>query len=105
MDLASYFVDDDNDVMTMSAASYSFNAGKSISIPAGIFTKPSQFVINASPSFPSQVGVYTITVTVTDTALPFTTSFIYELINRPPRFVATLPDQSVPLNSIGSYDL
>jgi hypothetical protein len=40
INLASYFVDDQGDPMTMTAT-YSYNGGASISIPGGIFAKPS----------------------------------------------------------------
>jgi hypothetical protein len=51
------------------------------------------------------VGTYNITVTVSDTALSFATSFLLTVPNNPPRFNNTLSDQKLPVNSLGSYDL
>jgi hypothetical protein len=104
IDLSTYFVDDDGDTITMTAT-YSFNGGAATAIPGGIFSVPSPFVVNANPTSPTQVGTYTISVTVSDSALSITNTFIVTVANTPPRFTSTMPDRVVNLNGVGTYDL
>jgi hypothetical protein len=74
MDLSSYFIDDDGDQMTLSAT-YSFNGGAPTPITGGIFTKPGQFIIRANPTGTSNVGTYTISLTISDSAMSVKTSY------------------------------
>jgi hypothetical protein len=74
MDLSTYFIDDDGDPMTLTAT-YSLNGGAATAIPGGIFTKPSEFMIEANPTSPSHVGAYTISLTVSDSAKSVTISY------------------------------
>jgi hypothetical protein len=46
-----------------------------------------------------------MSITVTDSVLSVTTSFLITVVNLPPRFTSTMPDRLIPLNSIGTYDL
>jgi hypothetical protein len=62
-------------------------------------------MIEANPKGPKHVGTYNITVTVSDSALSVSTSFVVTVPNSPPRFNKTLSDKTLPINSLGSYDL
>jgi hypothetical protein len=62
--LAAYFIDSENDPMTMTA-SYTFNGGP-LGIPGGIFTIPSDFNIYVASTGLADVGSYSISVTVSD---------------------------------------
>ena len=66
--LASYFTDDDGDLITMTAT-YSFNRGAAVAIPSRIFTVPSPFTIDVKSTSIRDTGTYIITLTVKD-ALP-----------------------------------
>jgi hypothetical protein len=90
--------------MTLTAT-YSLNGGAATAIPGGIFTKPSQFIIEANPTSPANVGTYTISLTVSDTSLTVTSSFVVTVANTPPRFTGTLPSHTLSVNSLGSYDI
>ena len=46
-----------------------------------------------------------MSVTVTDTVLSITSTFIVTVANTPPRFTSSIPDQVVNLNGVGTYDL
>jgi large repetitive protein len=65
MPLAGCFIDDDGDTMTMTAT-YSLNGGVAIPIPGGLFTLPNPFTIKATSVGLSDVGIYTISVTISD---------------------------------------
>ena len=64
--LASNFVDDDGDLLTMTAT-YSLNGGAAVTIPRGIFTVPSAFTIFVMSSLIADTGVYTLSLIVSDT--------------------------------------
>jgi hypothetical protein len=66
MPLAGCFIDDEGDTMTMTAATYSLNGGVAIPIPGGLFTLPSPFTIKATSVGLIDVGIYTISVTISD---------------------------------------
>ncbi len=66
--LASYFTDDDGDLITMTATS-SFNGGAAVALPSGILTMPSALTIDVISTSISDTGTYTIMLTVKD-ALP-----------------------------------
>jgi hypothetical protein len=51
------------------------------------------------------VGTYSISLTLSDSALSVKSSFVVTVKNTPPRFTATLPDYQLSVNSLGSYDL
>jgi PKD repeat protein len=65
MPLAGYFFDDDRDTMTMTAT-YSLNGASHQPIPGGLFTTPSPFTIDATSAGHSDVGIYTISVIISD---------------------------------------
>jgi hypothetical protein len=70
------FKDNEADPMTITAASYLLGANPSVSIPGGIFTLQNSLEMVVSPSSVASVGVYTISVTVSDTfGLSVSTSF------------------------------
>ena len=91
MDLTSFFIDDDGDAMTLTAT-YSFNGGAATAIPGGIFTKQSLFMIEVNPKSPANVGTYMISLTVSDSALSVSSSFVLTVPNTPPRLIGTLPN-------------
>ena len=91
IDLMSNFTDDDGDPMTLTVT-YSFNGGAPLPIPGGIFTMPSLFMIEADPKGPSSVGIYTFSLTVSDSAESITSSFQLTVKNAPIKFTATLPN-------------
>lgn len=91
MDFSSFFIDDDGDPMTMTAT-YSFNGEEEKAIPGGIFTYQSLFMIEVNPKSPANVGTYKITLTVSDSALSVSSSFVLTVPNTPPRLIATLPN-------------
>jgi hypothetical protein len=62
-------------------------------------------MIEANPRSPENVGSYIITVTVSDSALSVSSSFVVTVPNTPPRFTKTLPDKLLRVNSLGNYDL
>jgi hypothetical protein len=62
-------------------------------------------MIEANPTIAADVGTYSISLSVSDSALSVSTSFAVTVTNIPPRFIGTLPNQTLPVNSIGSYDL
>ena len=66
--LASYFIDDDGDILTMTATS-SYNGGAAVALPNGILKIPSDFTIDLISTSILDTGTYTITLTVKD-ALP-----------------------------------
>ena len=64
-DLSSFFVDDDGNSLTMTATS-SYAGGKVMSLPSGILTLPSWSTVAIAPTKMAEIGIYLITVTVTD---------------------------------------
>jgi hypothetical protein len=90
MNLTSFFIDDDNDPMTMTAT-YSFNGGVAQAIPGSIFNKTSEFMIEANPKSITNVGTYTITLNVSDSALSVSSSYVMTVENNPPRLIGTIP--------------
>lgn len=91
MDLSSFFIDDDGDQMT-ATATYSFKGGEYTAIPSSIFKKPNIFMIELNATSPKNVGTYTIKLTVSDSALSVSSSFVVTVLNIPPRFTRTLPN-------------
>ena len=70
--LASYFADDDEDIITM-IATYKLSGGAAVTIPNGIFTMTSPFTIEVASTSITDTGVYTITLAVSD---PLSTSYL-----------------------------
>jgi hypothetical protein len=64
-DLSPFFVDDDGNPITMTVTS-SFEGGSAVSLPAGILTLPNLFTIAIAPTKMEELGVYLITVRVSD---------------------------------------
>jgi hypothetical protein len=56
-------------------------------------------MIVANPKSPQNTGTYVITVTVSDSALDVSATFVVTVPNYPPRFTKTLPDNTLPVNS------
>ena len=81
--LAGYFIDDEGDALTMTAT-YSQNGGKGQSIPGGLFTKTSPLTIKATSTKISDVGIYTISVIISDSKLSVPSSFTLEITNKSP---------------------
>jgi hypothetical protein len=62
-------------------------------------------MIETNPTSISHVGTYTISLTVSDSDKSIITSYELTVSNTPPRFIATLPNKILSVNSKGSYDL
>jgi UTP-glucose-1-phosphate uridylyltransferase len=75
--------------MTMTAT-YSLNGGASKTIPGGLFTIPSPFTIKATSAGLIDVGIYTISVVVSDSKLSVTDSFTLDVTNTSPRVKSPL---------------
>jgi hypothetical protein len=88
MPLSACFIDDDGDPITMTAT-YSLNGGAAISIPGGIFTVTSLFTIDATSVGLADVGDYTISVSISDSLSPVTTSYTLTITNASPRLVSS----------------
>jgi hypothetical protein len=70
------FKDNEADPMSITAASYTLGVNPSVSIPGGIFSLQNSLEMLVSPSSVASVGIYTISVTVSDAfGLSVTTSF------------------------------
>jgi len=76
--------------MTLTAT-YSFNGGVAKAIPGGIFKKPSEFMIEANPTSITNVGTYTISLIVSDSALSVSSSYAMTVGNNSPRLMGTIP--------------
>ena len=66
--LTSNFVDDDGDPLTMEAT-YTLNGGAAVTISSGIFTIPSAFTILVTSTLLTDTGMYTISLTISDSNL------------------------------------
>jgi hypothetical protein len=88
MPLSACFIDDDGDPITMTAT-YSLNGGAAISIPGGIFTVTSLLTIDATSVGLADVGDYTISVSISDSLSPVTTSYTLTITNASPRLVSS----------------
>jgi hypothetical protein len=93
--LASNFVDDDGDAITMKAT-YKLNGGPAVAIPNGIFTALSAFTIDVKSTSIAETGVYVITMIVSDDfPLSVTSSFTLSVTNAPPKVVSAPGDVSL----------
>jgi len=90
-DLSSFFLDDDGNSLTMTATS-SYEGGKTMSLPSGILTLPSWSTVAIAPTKMAEIGIYLITVTVTDSLAKVSSSFKISVVNTPPYFVDTVPE-------------
>ena len=90
-DLSALFVDDDGNPLTMTATS-SFAGASALTLPAGILTLPTWSTVAIAPSQMTELGIYLITVTVSDSLATATSSFKISVINTPPFFVSTVPE-------------
>ena len=92
--LTSNFVDDDGDPITMEA-SYSLNGGAAVTIPGGIFTVPSAFTILVTSTLIADTGVYTISLTISDTIDKVTQTFKVDVTNAAPILLSAPPSASL----------
>ncbi len=76
-------------------------------IPGGIFSQAnSQSLIEALPNGVKDVGSYIISLSVTDSlAVPIIKTFTVTVPNSPPKFIDSIPDIEIRLNSVKSIDL
>jgi hypothetical protein len=99
MPLAGCFIDDDGDTMSMTAT-YSLNGGAAKTIPGGLFTMPTPFTIKATSAGLVDVGLYTISVVVSDSKLSVSDSFTLEVTNASPRELLTPIVVTAPQNKL-----
>jgi hypothetical protein len=97
MPLAGYFLDDDGDTMTMTAT-YSLNGASAQPIPGGILTTPNPLTIDATSAGHSDVGIYTISVIISDSKLTVPASFTLEITNASPKLIKTPQPVTAPQN-------
>jgi hypothetical protein len=86
MPLDGYFIDDEGDIMTMTAT-YSLNGGSAQSIPGGLFSLPTPFIIDATSAGLIDVGTYIISVIISDSNLAVSASFTLDITNASPRSI------------------
>ena len=89
-DLSAFFVDDDGNALTMTAKS-SFAGGSPVSLPSGILTLPNSSTVAIAPTQMTEMGLYLITVTVSDSLAKVSSSFQISVSNTPPYFVSAVP--------------
>ena len=89
-DLSALFVDDDGNPLTMTATS-SFAGGSALNLPAGILTLPTWSAVAIAPTQMTEIGIYLITVTVSDSLATVSSSFQISVVNTPPYFLSTVP--------------
>ena len=104
MPLAIYFKDDDGDTMTMTAT-YSLNGGAVKTIPGELFTITNPFEIKATSTGLIDVGIYTISVIVSDTKLSVPASFTLDVTNASPHEAKTLVPVTAPQKMLTPMDL
>ena len=86
MPLSAYFIDDDSDPISMTAT-YSLNGEIPRSIPGGIFTFLSPLTLVATSVGLVDVGLYTISVSASDSLSSVATSYTLTITNASPRLV------------------
>jgi len=105
INLTDYFKDEDNDTLTMTAT-YSKNGGAVMTVPEGIFTKPAEFLIDVNSVGLVDVGIYTISLSVSDSLLTVNASFTLTITNERPRLNSThLPAITAPQYNLTKIDL
>jgi hypothetical protein len=90
MPLSAYFIDDDSDPISLTA-NYSLNGGNPRSIPGGIFKFLSPLTLVATSVGQVDVGLYTISVSASDSLSSVATSYTLTITNASPRLVSTPP--------------
>jgi hypothetical protein len=73
-------------------ATSSFAGASPLTLPAGILTLSTWSTVAIDPTQMAELGTYLITVTVSDSLATATSSFIISVINTPPYFVSTVPE-------------
>ena len=89
-DLSAFFVDDDGNPLTMTATS-SFAGGSALNLPVGILTLPNWSTVAIEPTLMSELGIYLINVTVSDSIAAVSSSFRISVFNTPPYFLSKVP--------------
>ena len=72
-------------------ATYTKNTGSALAIPGGIFTKPDEFQIDVNSDGLVDVGIYMISLLVSDSLLNVTSSYTLNITNERPKLVSALP--------------
>ena len=90
-DLSSYFVDDDENPLTMTATS-SFAGGPALSLPSGNLTLPTWSTVAFAPTQMREIGNYLINVTMSDSLATVSSSFHISVMNTPPYFLSAVPE-------------
>jgi hypothetical protein len=105
-DLSSFFLDDDGNLLTMTATS-SFAGETALSLPVGTLLTlpiPNETTIAIAPTKMIEIGDYLITVTVSDSLATASSSFKISVINNPPYFLNTkLVDFTMKFNNSYNY--
>jgi hypothetical protein len=104
MPLSDFFIDDEQDPITM-LATYQLNGGAVSTIPGGIFSVPTPFTIDVASVGLVDVGTYKISLSVSDSLATVTTSYTLKITNASPRLISTPLAVNAPLNSITFIDL
>jgi hypothetical protein len=73
-------------------ATSSYAGGKELTLPSGILAIPSWSTVAIAPKQMTEIGIYIITVTVSDTLDIISSSFEISVVNTPPYFVNTVPE-------------
>jgi large repetitive protein len=103
--LASNFIDDDGDAITMTCT-YTKSGGAAVKIPNGIFSVPSAFTIDVKSTSIADTGVYLITMIVSDGfPMSVTTSFSLSVTNAAPKVVSVPGDVSLVHKSSLTFPL
>jgi hypothetical protein len=90
-DLSSFFVDDDGNPLTMTATS-SFEGAAALSLPEGtLLTLPTWSSVAIAPTLMEEIGIYLITVTISDSLATASSTFEITVYNTAPYFVSKLP--------------
>jgi len=107
MSLDKFFIDDEVDTMSMTATYKLNDVGAAITIPGGLFTIESltPFTIDAKSAGLSDVGIYTISVEVSDSKLSVPASFTLNVTNASPREISVPLPVTAPQNKLTSMDL
>ena len=102
--LSSYFGDPNGDTLSM-LVTYTIGANAPVTIPSGIFTLPSTYTLQIAPTSITDLGVYSMTVKVTDPLGLFATStFTVTITNTAPSWL-TISNWSMAKLSTFSLDM
>ena len=90
-DLSSFFKDDDGNPLTMSATS-SFEGSAALSLPDGtLLTLPTWSSVAIAPTLMQEIGIYLISVTISDTIATASSTFVITVYNTAPYFASKVP--------------